>query len=65
MRAQVLTEYGGPEKFHLLEVPTPVPGPGQALVRIHACAVNPVDIKIREGLAIGPAPPPAGNEARL
>jgi NADPH2:quinone reductase len=57
MRAQVLTEYGGPEKFHLLEVPTPVPGPGQALVRIHACAVNPVDIKIREGLAIGPALP--------
>jgi NADPH:quinone reductase len=57
MRAQVLTEYGGPEKFQLLEVPTPVPGAGQALVRIHACAVNPVDIKIREGLPIGPALP--------
>jgi NADPH:quinone reductase len=57
MRAQVLTEFGGPEKFTLTEVPVPEAGPGQALVRVRASAVNPVDIKIREGLPIGPAMP--------
>lgn len=57
MRAQVLTEFGGPEKFHLTEVATPVAGPGQALVRIRAAALNPVDAKIREGLPIGPTMP--------
>lgn len=57
MRAQLLTEFGGPEKLTLSEVDTPVAGPGQALVRIRAAALNPVDVKIREGLPIGPAMP--------
>lgn len=57
MRAQLLTEFGGPEKLKLTEVDTPVAGPGQALVRIRAAALNPVDVKIREGLPIGPAMP--------
>jgi NADPH2:quinone reductase len=57
MRAQVLTEFGGPEKFQLLDVETPVAAPGQVLIRIRAAALNPVDAKIREGLPIGPAMP--------
>jgi NADPH:quinone reductase-like Zn-dependent oxidoreductase len=31
------------------DVPTPEPGPGEALVRVGACAVNHVDIDMREG----------------
>ena len=57
MRAQRLAEPGGPENLKLTEIAKPVAGPGQVLVRIRAAAVNPVDIKIREGLPIGPALP--------
>jgi NADPH:quinone reductase len=57
MRAQVLAEYGGPDKFRLAEVPTPKAEPGQVLVQIHAAALNPIDAKIRQGLPIGPALP--------
>ncbi|MEY4159616.1 MAG: hypothetical protein RLZZ136_237 [Pseudomonadota bacterium] len=57
MRALMLYEHGGPEKLTRVDVPTPSPGAGEVLVRIHAAAINPVDIKIREGLLIGPALP--------
>lgn len=57
MQAQVLTEFGGPDKLRLTQVESPVAGPGQALVRIRAAALNPVDAKIRAGLPIGPAMP--------
>lgn len=49
MRAAVLTEYGKP--LHVRELPDPVPGPGQVLVRVMASGVNPLDIKIRRGEA--------------
>jgi NADPH2:quinone reductase len=57
MRAQVLTRHGGPEGFELREVPKPVPIAGTVLVRIAATSVNPVDLKIREGLPIAPELP--------
>jgi NADPH2:quinone reductase len=49
MRAAVLEQHEAP--FRLSWVSRPVPGPGQALVRIAASAVNPLDIKIRAGAA--------------
>jgi len=52
MLANVLTEHGGPEVLHIAELPTPEPGPGQARVRIHAVALNHLDIWVRRG---GPA----------
>ena len=36
-------------KFFGSEVPTPQPGPGQVLVRMHAVGVNPVETYIRAG----------------
>ena len=47
MQAAVLEQHEAP--FRLSSIPCPVPGPDQALVRIAASAVNPLDIKIRAG----------------
>ncbi|QUQ66999.1 NADP-dependent oxidoreductase [Kutzneria sp. CA-103260] len=49
MKAQLLTAFGGVENFTLTEVPTPVPGPGQVLVRTNAFGVNSLECKIRAG----------------
>ncbi len=49
MRAVTIAQFGGPEVLRLGDVPRPAPGPGELLVRVHACGVNPVDAKIRKG----------------
>lgn len=48
MKAVLLKDFGGVENIELADVPTPVAGPGQVLVKIHAASVNPVDTKIRK-----------------
>ena len=62
MKAVGLTEFGGPEAFEILDLPDPVAGPGQVLIRIHAAAVNPTDALIRSGKHVKmfgrTAPPP-------
>lgn len=50
MRAIVIDNFGGRERLQLAERPRPLPRQGQLLIRIKAAGVNPVDIKIREGL---------------
>ncbi len=40
MRAWTYTEYGSPEVLRLSEIDTPVPGPGELLIRVHAASVN-------------------------
>jgi NADPH:quinone reductase-like Zn-dependent oxidoreductase len=50
-RAIRFHEFGGPEVMKLEEVPRPRPKADEILVRVLACGVNPVDWKIREGLA--------------
>ncbi|MCW5964394.1 MAG: zinc-dependent alcohol dehydrogenase family protein [Bryobacterales bacterium] len=49
MNAITLPSFGGPEAFELREVPTPVPGAGQVLVRVHATSINPLDYQVRRG----------------
>ncbi|MGW5349525.1 NADP-dependent oxidoreductase [Streptomyces sp. NPDC004031] len=49
MRAVGQRRYGGPDVLEVVELPRPVPGPGQALVRVQAAGVNPADWKIRSG----------------
>lgn len=49
MRAVRVSRFGGPEALEMKNVPKPRPGPGEALVRIAASGVNPVDWKFREG----------------
>jgi NADPH:quinone reductase-like Zn-dependent oxidoreductase len=49
MKAVVLHEYGGPDKLKYEDVPDPVAGEGQVLVRVAATSVNPIDYKMRSG----------------
>ena len=49
MKAIRVKQFGGPDTLQLEEVPTPQPGPGEVLVRIHAAGVNPVETYIRAG----------------
>ena len=56
MRAVRIHEDGGPEVLVLEEAPDPEPGPGEVLVRLHASALNHLDIWIRKGLPSVPKP---------
>jgi putative PIG3 family NAD(P)H quinone oxidoreductase len=56
MHAVVITEPGEPEVLHWLEVPDPVPGPGEVVIDIAASGVNRADLMQRQGLY----PPPPG-----
>jgi NADPH:quinone reductase len=49
MRAALLEAYGSP--FRLTTIARPAPASGQVLVRIAASGVNPLDTKIRAGVA--------------
>ena len=51
MKAIVRDRWGGPEVVRLDDVPTPEPGSGEVLVRIHAASVNRADL---DGLAPRP-----------
>lgn len=48
MRAVRIHHFGGPDEVRVEDLPTPQVGTGQALVRIRAAAVNPVDWMVRE-----------------
>ena len=48
MRAVVLSQHGGPDAMGLTDAPDPVPGAGEATVRVAAVAVNRLDIWVRE-----------------
>lgn len=58
MRAVRFHEFGGPEVLRLEEVEEPRPGPGQALLRVEACALNHLDVDVREGISRFPIEPP-------
>ena len=64
MRAVVCNAYGPPEDLVISDVPDPVPGPGQLLVRVHAAAVNFPDVLFIAGKYQVRIPPPftPGNE---
>ncbi|WP_341954798.1 NADP-dependent oxidoreductase [Microbacterium sp. LWH13-1.2] len=54
-RAIVYTEFGSPDVLHLIETPDPIALSGEAVVRIEAAGVNPIDAKLRG--AKRPSPP--------
>jgi len=50
MKALAFNEFGGPEKLRLQDVPDPKAAPGEVVVRVRACALNHLDIFVREGI---------------
>jgi len=56
MRAVVITEPGEPEVLRWLDVPDPVPGPGEVIIEVAAAGVNRADLMQRQGFY----PPPPG-----
>jgi len=59
MRAMVIKSFGGSDVFQAQDLPTPQPGPGEVLVKVHATSVNPVDYKIRQNGTWAGIQPPA------
>ena len=57
MRAMVVTEPGGPEVMRLQDVPDPIPGPGDVLIRVQAVGVNFADHLMRIGAYLRQEPP--------
>ncbi|WP_309236104.1 NADP-dependent oxidoreductase [Amycolatopsis sp. SID8362] len=55
MKAIRLHEFGGPEVLRFDDVPIPVAGPGEVLIRVHAVGLNPPDFYAREGMPDVPA----------
>lgn len=49
MKAIFFEEHGGPEVLKYADLPDPTPGPGQALVKVKAVALNHLDIWVRRG----------------
>ena len=62
MKAVFIETPGGPENLKYADLPKPVPGPGQALVKIAASGVNFIDIYFRTGLYKADPPVVLGNE---
>src|SRR5512137_14530 len=50
MKAVRFFEHGGPERLRFEDVPDPVAGPGEIVVRVKACALNYLDLWERNGL---------------
>ncbi|GAA0596340.1 NADP-dependent oxidoreductase [Streptomyces crystallinus] len=49
MRAVIQKSVGGPEVLEVVETERPTPRAGEILVKVHAMAINPVDVAVRAG----------------
>ena len=50
MKAVLLENFGGPENLKPSETADPKPGPGEVLLRVRACALNHLDLFVRDGI---------------
>jgi NADPH:quinone reductase len=61
VKAIGVTQFGGPDALHVVELPDPEAGPGELRIRVHAAAVNPTDTVLRNGAradSLKDIPPP-------
>ena len=50
MKAVVFREHGGPERFQYTDAPQPSLGDEDVLVEVRACAINHLDVWVRQGV---------------
>jgi len=58
MKAAYIEQTGGPEVIQLGNLPNPVSGAGEVLVRVGAASVNPIDTYMRGGMVAAELPLP-------
>lgn len=58
MLAARFHEHGARDVIQLEQAPVPQPGPGEVRIRVHACALNWLDVGIRRGPQFGAVPLP-------
>ena len=58
MKAVLFRAHGGPDKLSYEDLPTPTIGPDEVLIKVKACALNHLDIWIRQGNPAYPMPMP-------
>ena len=63
MNAIQIQNTGGPEVLQVVDLPIPVPGPGQVLIRVEAVGVNFIEIYFRKGQYKATMPLVPGSEA--
>src|SRR4051812_40344127 len=49
MKAIQLVTHGSPGRFEMRDLPSPTPGPGEAVVRVKACGLSHLDLWMEEG----------------
>ena len=57
MKAVVVRSPGGPESLELIDIPTPEPKEGEALVKLEASGINFIDVYFRKGFYKAPESP--------
>lgn len=57
MKAVRIHAYGGTEVLRFEDAPDPQPGVGEVVVKVKACALNHLDVWVRQGLPKAPALP--------
>jgi NADPH:quinone reductase-like Zn-dependent oxidoreductase len=50
MKAILFDQHGGPDVLRYTDAPEPEPRSGEVLVRVHACALNHLDLWVRQGI---------------
>ncbi len=56
MRVVECGKYGSPDVLHIAQRPIPAAKPGTVRIRVRAAAVNPADVKLRQGMFDAVAP---------
>ena len=54
MKAVLIKEFGGPDRFSVEDVPQPEINDDEVLVAVKAVSINPIDYKTRSGKGLGP-----------